>query len=1259
MTRSILRCLPLLGVTLAAAACAGPRSPLDANAISVKFSDTYTDALRAEATDPAAAEGYLDLVDLAVAAPDAPGALPAVLAAIDALVTAWTPGFEGLGAHAIAFRSHNGVGVIGKRLRRAWYAAGTERSAPSSRLPFIRGAIATALHTTALFVGDVKAASTWSARRGCARTASVIGPLDWTPLRALEDPSPVDPHAPLAATYPGIAPFSASVAPLVVRADQCQLDVNAQSALTGLRAVVVDLTVPRAQTIHLALTSASAAIVDAGGVRAIRRGFESGGRPVMRMASLQVNKPGQLRVVVRVAQKGDGSRVELDAWGDDGSPLASQAPSPGAAATAEAGAAREIEIAQLAGPAGATLVAAGALALGDARAAEHLVEPRADAPAPRSAAMDLVYARALEGADDLPDNKILERLRGAIDRTIAGWPDAWEARIAHARATERRRGAGEGLTEALRELGAAPGQSTAEGAASPAKNRMVAAYVASLARRGGLLDVMESAYTELAKQAPDAPLLASLDARVPGKSGPAAVRAACEGGGSRADLDCFYARSSLGDFGAALVELDRLRRLRGSATALAELELNARILAGDMRGALTVYDAMMPGERRLTDALGFAASAAPDEARARASRDRVTARDAPYAIGLLGRVLGLAPDPSPKLEQEGRKLVLADRQSAFLPGAATAVLRHTERYTIDANGLVHFVLYDLRRVSGTTDVAQGAHAYGPLIDGRAAPRLLRKRIHKRDGRVLEPDAAANSQQASELSQLEQGDYVELIAEGWALPGDTGQLVLDTPDMLPERTSVREASIELRRAASIPFAIWSHALLGKPEETTDGAYTVSVWRIKDQPPRRIEDGVPRMERSVSVSLGTQTWAMVGRAIQENLRSLQDRDPFVQRWAEQAAGEDHKADRALVGRVVAAAGKKIKVGSSGELSDVAAVFGGGSQRVSARSILELGQGSRSWVIYRALSALGVKVELAVAETEPWSAIPTYPAKVGRFKHPLVIAHLADGDVWIDADVEGPPLPPGRISPELRGRTAMLETGAMVTVDASGSDAVDEIDVRLALDDKGDARGTFTALLHGRAAQSLAEAFETVVGTERREVLRGVVLAWLPWADVEDVVVSSSAGSWEIAIRASIAIHGFGRPEGKDGKTWVLAGLEPVHVVFPRGPVGTLGAIYASRGARQNALSIDAPLQYHMRRRIELPAGAKVARAAADVDVNDANVRARRRMKQTGRVMEDDFVLSLPTGTVAASRYQAFVGHVQRIDDGFMAGTRIKVK
>jgi hypothetical protein len=986
-------------------------------------------------------------------------------------------------------------------------------------------------------------------------------------------------------------------------------------------------------------------------------------------------------VVVRVAQKSDGESIELDAWGEDGLPIRARAPKPGEVAPARASRPAQISFAPRAGAgeADVALAAAAMLGLGEARAAEHLLEARdaqalqapagaatasparaASEPSPR---LDLLYARAVFLADDLPDTKMTERLRRTSERLRAAWPGSWEGRLLAAQLAERRRGAGDGVIDGLKELGVAP-PAPGDGAAPPAvpdADRIVLAQIAAVARRASMPDVAEAAYAKLRAVAAGSALLADIDARLHGRVGADAVKAACEGGLDRSSTACLDALRDRGDIGPVLAEIARLRRLRRAPDALREAELSVRVAHGDLEGALAVYDAMPPADRRILEALGLAAGRGNARAvRARLARDRAVARDAPYSIAPIVRALGLAPDPAPPLEAEGRKLVLADQQSPALPGAATAVLRHLERYDIAADGLVRYVTYDLRRVSGTTDVAQGAVAYGPSIEGRGMPRLLRRRIHKRDGRILSPDAAQGAaQSASDLSQLEQGDYVEQITEGYALPSDTGQLVLDTSDLLPERTSVREAEIEVRRPAAIPFTVWSHPLLGKPEQRAEGPVAVSVWRLKDRPPRRLEDGVPSMEQGVRISLGTQTWANVARAIDENIRSLQDRDPYVARWAAEAAGSDRKPSRALVERIVNATGKRVKVAGGAELSDIAAIFGGGSQRTTARTILELGQGSRSWIIYRALRELGVAADLAIAETEPFSESPDFPAHVGRFRHPLVIARLgAEGDVWIDADVEGPPLPPGHISPELRGRAAMLPSGEIVTVQGAGAEAGDEVDLRLAIDPEGNAKGTFTIFLRGRAAQSISEAFETVVGTDRREMLRDVVMGWVPWADVEEVTVSSGEGSWEVALRANIAIHGFARPEGQGGRTWTVPGIEPVHIGFPRSFAGTLGATYASRGARQSALSIETSLQYHVRRRIELPPGAAVIRAPGAVRVEDARLQASRKGTY-GQVIEEDFVLSLPTGTVAADAYKGFVERVQAVDSGFMAGIRVEAK
>src|SRR5262249_49702786 len=159
----------------------------------------------------------------------------------------------------------------------------------------------------------------------------------------------------------------------------------------------------------------------------------------------------------------------------------------------------------------------------------------------------------------------------------------------------------------------------------------VAAYVASSARKAQLLDVARAAYAELERIAPGSPLLAALDARLHPRMGAGAVKAACAGVRRSADADCFDAHRDRGDFDAALAELARLRVLRGAPTGLRELELSTRIQSGDRQGALQVYDAMEPGQRRMLDVLGFAAGHDSGDARSRLARDRLVARDTPFS----------------------------------------------------------------------------------------------------------------------------------------------------------------------------------------------------------------------------------------------------------------------------------------------------------------------------------------------------------------------------------------------------------------------------------------------------------------------------------------------------------------------------------------------------------------------------------------------------------------------------------------------------
>jgi hypothetical protein len=195
-----------------------------------------------------------------------------------------------------------------------------------------------------------------------------------------------------------------------------------------------------------------------------------------------------------------------------------------------------------------------------------------------------------------------------------------------------------------------------------------------------------------------------------------------------------------------------------------------------------------------------------------------------------------------------------------------------------------------------------------------------------------------------------------------------------------------------------------------------------------------------------------------------------------------------------------------------------------------------------------------------------------------------------------------------------------------------------------------------LRGRDAQELSEALFRVVGAERQRALRDVVLAWLPWANVDDVELASSEGSWQVSLRAEVSVSGYAQLETT--KTWLLPGLETLHWSWPRARVSSLGATFATRAGRESALALSAAVQYHVHRRIELPKGVTIARLPGPVDVRSRLVDAARSIAvaSEGRVIEDDFVLGVATGTIPAKDYDAFVAVAHAADDGFLASTRV---
>jgi hypothetical protein len=1027
--------------------------------------------------------------------------------------------------------------------------------------------------------------------------------------------------------------------------------------------VVVDVDVPREQIVGLVLRSHGAAVLRAGGVVVARRPFEAGDGEAARFGRVRATQ-GVLRIAARVGAPSEQDTVEIDVLGEDGAPLRTSAATNVVVPTSRA----TLVDAPPLSPKGTeeTLLAAAAtIASGASSEAEAMLWPaaiQADAPAE----LALVYARAVEQARDLSSATRDERARSAYERVLEVWPSSWEAIVAHAVLAGQRRGRDEAGVETLRDLDALRDKAAKASAATQAG--VLDAFDTLTSGRTRLFDRARVALGRARSALAGTELLAQAEDVATPRTGSDLVKAKCDP--SRATLDslsCFDALRGAGDHAGAAKELARLRTVVGESLFL-PVELRDALATRDEAGARRAFAAMLPAERTLSAMSLLEGEHASPEVRTSFLKAAVTAPDAPLAIAPVLRMLG--DDPTREFDGMAEDLAQQDRSSPILPNAATAVLAHKERYTIDGSGLVHWVLFDVRRVSGTTDVEENAQASAPDVWGRSMGRSLRRRIIKHDGRVLEPERAPHASQAhADLSQLERGDVVEAIYEGWALPGDTGDLGIDTPDALPPRTAVHDATIELHLPAGLKAALWSHAELGKATERSEGGSRVLTWHLVDHGVRRLEDGVPRMDRSANVSFSTTTWSTIARSLRETVAALDDHGPEIAKWAHALGGDAPAASPQTgvgvkeVENVVAAAGKALREAEPGTLSD----YGGGVTSVqsqTARTFLASHDGSRSWLVLRALRELGIKSDLVVAENEPFSSDPAFPPHFGRFVHPLVVAHAAGQDVWIDADVRGPPLPAGRISPELRGRLAMGSDGAIAPLPARTGEHAgeerDEVDVRLSLDGHGDARGTFTVVLRGRQAQELAEALVRQVGAERKRALRDVVLCWLPWANVESVELSSSEGSWQVSLRADVTVNGYAQLEGS--KTWLLPGIDTLHWPWPRARVSSLGATFATRAGRESALALSTAVQYHVHRRVVLPAGATVATMPAPLDVKAKLVQASRKIavegqaQAAGQTIDDDFVLGVATGTIAKGDYDAFVTVAHAADDGFLASTRV---
>ena len=867
------------------AACGGPGAKTPEHA-SGELPGAFVAAARAEMNgdDKKALDGYDQVVTMALGVSSDAHRVSAILASLDAVAEGGANALDDASVHtAILDRRTDGKGAIA--------ALGTAYGLGSD--PFGKGLIANTLAERAAQAGDAQTAERWRVATGCAREVTAVGPVDWARISTVRDGGPLEKFdAPIEASYPLPGPFADKLAPVVVKGRTCVHSASTFGTRHGVRDVAVDVDVAEEQDLGVMLQADRAATLRVGGKLVIDRPSELGTADVSRFARVHVGK-GRVRVVARV---GDGD-FEIAVLGAKGDPLPMHAPAVGDRGTSAATTVKGASPSDLPEPgndAERSLFAAASLASGDTHSAERMLAMRAkdDAAPPE---LLLLYGRALDSARDLDAVHRAERARAVYDKVLEKAPGTWEATLAHAKLAAVRKGASEAKLEALRDLD----EQRKKGKVT--QPQLLDAFEAALAGREGLHDCAHDALERARPSLEGTALFRDVERAAVERSPEERVAYECAQvpGAQRATLGCYYALRDVGKMDAALAELDRVRKVRGAPSAYAGFVLRDALVKNDMALARSAYDQLLPGERSLSNMRAIEGTPKdPSALRARLLGAAPEMSDSPNALPAL--LLTLGDDPASEFDGIAARLAAEDRKSPKLASAATAVLAHTERYDVGPDGLIRYVFFDVRRVSGTTDIEENAAARAPDLHGRTTMRVLRRRIHKRDGRVLEPDRTPGAAQShAELAQLEQGDVVEALYVGLAIPSETGDIGIDTPDLLPERTAVARADIELRLPQGLKPSLWVHPILGKATETTVGDRRVLKWSMTDHNARRLEEGVPRTEREVGIVLGTTTWTTVARALRETLMSLEDHDDEVAAWAKTAAG-NHPRNRASSSR-----------------------------------------------------------------------------------------------------------------------------------------------------------------------------------------------------------------------------------------------------------------------------------------------------------------------------------------------------------------------
>ncbi len=314
------------------------------------------------------------------------------------------------------------------------------------------------------------------------------------------------------------------------------------------------------------------------------------------------------------------------------------------------------------------------------------------------------------------------------------------------------------------------------------------------------------------------------------------------------------------------------------------------------------------------------------------------------------------------------------------------------------------------------------------------------------------------------------------------------------------------------------------------------------------------------------------------------------------------------------------------------------------VSAATSVAQDRGSRLWLLYSALKAVGVEVRLVAVRTFTADPAPYLFPNEGLLPYLCLRAEVPEGEtthtVWLDPMVRYAPfgeLPEGAsdsdgyVMPEPGKKQQKVRTPKRV------QRANKEISLALELSPDGKLSGSGVESYQGFEAAQLAEALDAIAPDQREQALQSALSRYFGGADLSKLELDfkRTVGA-PVVVRYAFTASRFARPEGDN--RLILSGA-----TFPM----LLGRRFLQLSTRRTALFIEGTEASHTQATMKLPLGWSLTTGLPEAKTSCAYGSFVRREKQNGQVLslEEDYRLSM--ARVPPKDYDDFARFAGEVD------------